>query len=61
VPLRGAELAYVPAQRVEVADPAVARRIVSLLEALDDNDDVQGVHSNEDFTETVARALETMA
>ncbi len=61
VPLRGAELAYVPAQRVEVRDAALARRILSLLDALDDNDDVQGVHSNEDFTETVARALETMA
>ena len=61
VPLRGAELAHVPVQRVEVTDVAVAQRIVALLEALDDNDDVQGVYSNEDFTDSVARALEEKA
>jgi transcriptional/translational regulatory protein YebC/TACO1 len=56
--LRGAELAYVPNQRSPVADAAVARRVVRLLDALDDNDDVQSVHSNEDFSDDVMRSLE---
>jgi YebC/PmpR family DNA-binding regulatory protein len=58
IPLRAAELAQVPNQRVQVDDPAVAARIVKLLDALEDHDDVQAVFSNEDFTDEVARALE---
>jgi YebC/PmpR family DNA-binding regulatory protein len=58
VPLRGAELAWVPTQRATVADVALAGRVTKLLEHLDDHDDVQGVHSNEEFTEAVAKALE---
>ncbi|HZN40594.1 MAG TPA: YebC/PmpR family DNA-binding transcriptional regulator [Planctomycetota bacterium] len=58
VPLREAGLAYVPSQRVTVADEAVATRLVRLIDALEDNDDVQGVFSNEDFPEAVVRALE---
>lgn len=58
VALRGAELAYVPTQRTQVTDIAVARRVVALLDALDDNDDVQGVHSNEEFSDEVAKELE---
>jgi YebC/PmpR family DNA-binding regulatory protein len=58
VPLREAGLAYVPSQRTTVADEAVATRLVRLIDALEDNDDVQGVFSNEDFPEAVVRALE---
>ena len=58
VPLREAGLAYVPNQRITVADEAVATRLVRLIDALEDNDDVQGVFSNEDFPEAVVRALE---
>ncbi|MBM4060051.1 MAG: YebC/PmpR family DNA-binding transcriptional regulator [Planctomycetes bacterium] len=58
VPLRAAELAFVPTQRTVVADPAVAQRVVKLVDALEDHDDVQGVHSNEDFPDAVVRALE---
>ena len=58
VPLREAGLAYVPSQRITVADEAVATRLVRLIDALEDNDDVQGVFSNEDFPEAVVRALE---
>jgi YebC/PmpR family DNA-binding regulatory protein len=55
--LRGAGLAYVAAQRVPVTDPALGRRIARLLDALDEHDDVQGVHSNEDFGDEVVRLL----
>jgi len=58
ITLRGVELAYWPKQRTVVADLALARRVVHLLEALDDCDDVQSVHSNEEFTDAVAKGLE---
>lgn len=58
VPLRAAELAHVPTQRTTVADAGLALRIVKLIDALEDHDDVQSVHSNEDFTDAVAKALE---
>jgi YebC/PmpR family DNA-binding regulatory protein len=57
VPLRLAELAYVPNQRVEVSDPAVAERLIRLVDALEDNDDVQSVFSNEHLTAAAAKAL----
>ena len=58
VPLREAGLAYVPAQRTAVADAATALRLVKLVDALEDHDDVQSVTSNEDFPDDVLRALE---
>jgi YebC/PmpR family DNA-binding regulatory protein len=57
VALRGAELAQVPKQRTAVADLDVARRVLKLLDAFDDHDDVQAVFSNEEFPEHVAEQL----
>lgn len=58
VPLRSADLAYVSAQKTVVEDVAVATRLVRMLDALEDNDDVQSVYSNEEFPLAVVRALE---
>jgi YebC/PmpR family DNA-binding regulatory protein len=58
IALRTAELAHVPNQRITVADAAVAARLMRLIDDLEDNDDVQTVFSNEDFTDAVAKALE---
>ncbi|MBL8728812.1 MAG: YebC/PmpR family DNA-binding transcriptional regulator [Planctomycetes bacterium] len=58
VSLASAELAYVPNQRTVVADPAVATRLVKLIDDLEDNDDVQTVFSNEDFPDDVVKVLE---
>jgi YebC/PmpR family DNA-binding regulatory protein len=58
VPLRETGLAYVPTQRTTVADAAVALKLVNAIDALEDNDDVQSVTSNEDFPDEVVRALE---
>lgn len=58
VPLLQAELAHVPSQRTAVDDAAVAVRIVKLIDALEDHDDVQSVFSNEEFSAAVAKALE---
>ena len=56
-PLRSFELAYVSAQRAVVAELELARRVMALLDELEDNDDVQSVHSNVDFPDAVAKAL----
>lgn len=58
VPLRSAELIYQPTQRIAVADAAIALRLVKLIDDLEDNDDVQTVFSNEEFTDEVQKALE---
>lgn len=58
VALTAAELAYVPNQLTTVGDPAVATRLVRLIDDLEDNDDVQTVFSNEDFPDDVVKALE---
>ena len=46
-----AELTMVPKNVVEVADEAVARRLLRLMDALEDNEDVQGAYANFDIPE----------
>jgi YebC/PmpR family DNA-binding regulatory protein len=46
----GAELQYVPNSLVEVNDIETAQKVVKLLDALDDLDDVVNIHSNADIT-----------
>lgn len=58
VSLRESGLAYVPSQRIPIADPAVATRLVRMIDALEDHDDVQTVFSNADFPADVVKALE---
>ncbi len=50
VAMQSAELAMVP-QNLVAVDKAVAEKVLRLMEALDDNDDVQNVYSNADFPE----------
>ena len=45
-----AELQYVPNSLVEVSDIEHAQKIIKLLDAIDDLDDVVNVHSNADIT-----------
>ncbi|MDP6539426.1 MAG: YebC/PmpR family DNA-binding transcriptional regulator [Planctomycetota bacterium] len=49
VELSSAETAYVPQNSVPVTDRDVGRRVLRLLEALEDNDDVQSVYANYDM------------
>ncbi len=51
------ELAKVPKTTVAVSDTAVARRIVSLVEGLEDTEDVQDVYANFDIPEDVLEAV----
>lgn len=48
-----AEISMVPDNMIEIADEAVAKRVVSMMEAFDDHDDVQNAYANFDIPEEV--------
>lgn len=48
--MASARVEFVPKDTIEV-DPALAAKIAALLEALEENDDVQHVHVNAEFPE----------
>jgi transcriptional/translational regulatory protein YebC/TACO1 len=52
-----AELTMVPKTTVEVGDENEAKKILRLIEALEDNDDVQDVYANFDIPERVLEAV----
>jgi len=49
IPLESAEVTMLPKSTVTVEDPEVARRVLKLMEALEENDDVQNVYANYDI------------
>jgi transcriptional/translational regulatory protein YebC/TACO1 len=51
--IESAELSLEPTSTVAVADEAEAKRILRLVEAMDDHDDVQAVHANYDISDEV--------
>ena len=51
VPVIEAELTYVPNNTIEVTDEATAGKIMRLMDALDDIDDVTATHVNFDIAE----------
>jgi len=52
------ELSLEPTTAVAVPDEGEARRILRLLEAIDDHDDVQAVHANYDIADQVLASFE---
>jgi YebC/PmpR family DNA-binding regulatory protein len=52
------ELSMIPKTTVEVEDEATAKKVLRLMDALEENDDVQDVYANFDIPE---RVLETVA
>jgi YebC/PmpR family DNA-binding regulatory protein len=52
-----AELSLVPKTTVAVDDEAAARRVMRLIDTLEDNDDVQDVYANFDIPEQVLEAV----
>jgi YebC/PmpR family DNA-binding regulatory protein len=52
------ELTMVPTSTVEVGSESEAKRVLRLIEALDDHDDVQNVYSNFDIPDAVMAAYE---
>ncbi|WP_428939163.1 YebC/PmpR family DNA-binding transcriptional regulator [Fontivita pretiosa] len=53
IPIEAAEITYMPNNTVSV-DPETAQRIMKLIEALEDNDDVQSVAHNAEIPESVS-------
>lgn len=53
IPIEVAEISMVPQNMVEIDDEAVARRVISMMEAFDDHDDVQNAYANFDIPDDV--------
>jgi YebC/PmpR family DNA-binding regulatory protein len=51
IPITSFEVTMLPSTSIEITDPEMAARIIRLMEALDDHDDVQNVYSNFDIPE----------
>jgi YebC/PmpR family DNA-binding regulatory protein len=60
VEIESAELAMEPKAVVEVTDPGEARRLVRLIDALDDHDDVDEVHANFDIAAELLEEAEAV-
>jgi YebC/PmpR family DNA-binding regulatory protein len=52
-----AELTLVPKTTIEVADEAAAKKVLRLIDQLEENDDVQDVYANFDIPEQVLEAV----
>jgi YebC/PmpR family DNA-binding regulatory protein len=53
-----AEISMVPTTTIEITDPTEAKKVLKLLEALDEHDDVQNIHSNFDIPDEVLALAE---
>jgi YebC/PmpR family DNA-binding regulatory protein len=56
--VESADLTLVPKTTIELADESAARKVIRLMDALEENDDVQDVYANFDIPE---RVLESVA
>jgi YebC/PmpR family DNA-binding regulatory protein len=57
LPIESAESTMVPKTQVSIEDEATARKVVRLMDELEENDDVQAVYSNFDIPERVLEAV----
>jgi YebC/PmpR family DNA-binding regulatory protein len=57
IPIESVQLTMVPKTTVSIDDEAVAKKILRLMEALEENDDVQDVYANFDIPEPVMEAV----
>jgi YebC/PmpR family DNA-binding regulatory protein len=57
VNLFSAELGWMPGSTVAIADKDAAKKVLSLIDTLEENDDVQSVYANYDIPEDWAREL----
>jgi len=57
IELERADLTMIPKTTVEVEDEGAARKVLRLMDALDENDDVQDVYANFDIPERVLEAV----
>ncbi|MFC1793633.1 YebC/PmpR family DNA-binding transcriptional regulator [Planctomycetota bacterium] len=53
IPTEVAEISMVPQTTIDIADEHIAKRIISLMEAFEDHDDVQNTYANFDIPEEI--------
>jgi YebC/PmpR family DNA-binding regulatory protein len=53
IPIEVAEISMVPQSTIDISDEHAARRIISLMEAFEDHDDVQNTYANFDIPEEI--------
>jgi YebC/PmpR family DNA-binding regulatory protein len=58
VKIESGELSMIPKNTVKVEDSETARKILTLVEELEDNDDVQNVYSNFDIPDEILKQIE---
>ena len=57
ITVESAELSLVPKTTVAISDETTAKKVVRLVEGLEDNDDVQDVYANFDIPEAILEAV----
>jgi len=57
IEIESAELTMVPKTTIELADESAAKKVLRLVDALEENDDVQDVYANFDIPEQVLEAV----
>lgn len=58
IPTQIAEMSMVPENNVEVNDVETAKKILAMMEDIEDNEDVQNVYSNFDIPQDILNAME---
>ena len=53
IPIEVAEISMVPQSTIDIADEHTAKRMISLMEAFEDHDDVQNTYANFDIPEEI--------
>jgi len=53
IPIEMAEISMVPQSTIDISDEHIAKRIISLMEAFEDHDDVQNTYANFDIPEEI--------
>ena len=56
--MKSADLTRIPSNSNEITDPAIAKKVVLLLEKLDEHDDVQNVYSNFEASDEVMASVD---
>jgi YebC/PmpR family DNA-binding regulatory protein len=57
IPTQVAEISMVPQNAVQINDAAVAKRIISLMNAFEDHDDVQNTYANFNISDEIMAAI----
>jgi len=59
IPIETAEISMVPQNMVPINDPDTARKILALMDELEDHDDIQNVYANFDIPDDVLAKVES--